>query len=124
MRVINCAATMTIGVADEAFERCRIVVREGVGYDTLDLPAWSARGVPVCNVPDYGTTEVADHALALLLALARGTGSYQEAVRDRSRRLELQRRAAGPAAARRRPSPCSASAASGSPPRAVRRRST
>ena len=58
------------------------MVREGVGYDTIDLPAWSARGVPVCNVPDYGTTEVADHALALLLALARGTASYQEAVRD------------------------------------------
>ena len=81
--VINCAATMTLGVDEAAFDRCKIVVREGVGYDTLNLPAWSARGVPVCNVPDYGTTEVADHALALLLALARGTASYQEAVRDR-----------------------------------------
>jgi D-3-phosphoglycerate dehydrogenase/C-terminal binding protein len=65
----------------EAFERCRIVVREGVGYDNLDLAGWGGRGVPVCNVPDYGTTEVADHALALTLALARGTGSYDEALR-------------------------------------------
>ncbi len=80
--VINCAASLPIGVPADAFERCKIVVREGVGYDTIDLPEWSARGVPVCNVPDYGTTEVADHALALLLAIARGTSSYQEAVRD------------------------------------------
>lgn len=81
--VINCAASLTVGVDVSAFERCRIAVREGVGYDTMDLAGWGARGVPVCNVPDYGTTEVADHALALLLALTRGTGSYQEAVRDR-----------------------------------------
>ncbi|MDQ6435356.1 C-terminal binding protein [Mesorhizobium sp. LHD-90] len=82
--VINCAATLQIGVPVEAFERCKIVVREGVGYDTLDLAGWGARGVPVCNVPDYGTTEVADHALGLLLSLTRGTTSYQEAVRDRT----------------------------------------
>jgi D-3-phosphoglycerate dehydrogenase/C-terminal binding protein len=82
--VINCAATLPVGVDVKYFDRCRIVVREGVGYDTLDLPGWGARGVPACNVPDYGTTEVADHALALLLALCRGTASYQEAVRDMS----------------------------------------
>lgn len=84
--VINCAASLPIGVPAEAFERCRIVVREGVGYDTIDLAEWSRRGVPVCNVPDYGTTEVADHALGLLLALTRGTASYQEAVRDHADR--------------------------------------
>lgn len=84
--VINCAASLPIGVPAEAFDRCRIVVREGVGYDTLNLAEWSARDVPVCNVPDYGTTEVADHALALLLAIARGTSSYQEAVRDHTDR--------------------------------------
>jgi D-3-phosphoglycerate dehydrogenase/C-terminal binding protein len=81
--VINCAATLPIGVGVEHFDRCRIAVREGVGYDTMDLAGWGARGVPVCNVPDYGTTEVADHALGLLLSLARGTVSYQEAIRDR-----------------------------------------
>lgn len=84
--VINCAASLPVGRPAEAFERCRIVVREGVGYDTIDLAEWSARGIPVCNVPDYGTTEVADHALALLLALTRGTTSYQEAVRDHADR--------------------------------------
>jgi phosphoglycerate dehydrogenase-like enzyme len=59
-------------------ERCRIVVRAGVGYDQIDLAACGARGIPVCNVPDYGTTEVADHAIALLLGLARGLISYQQ----------------------------------------------
>jgi phosphoglycerate dehydrogenase-like enzyme len=82
--VINCAAGLTIGVDPKYFDRCRIVVREGVGYDTLDLAGWGARGIPACNVPDYGTTEVADHALGLLLALARGTTTYQEAIRDKT----------------------------------------
>ena len=50
--VINCAATLPIGAPIEAFPRARIVVREGVGYDTLDLEGWGAVGVPVCNVPD------------------------------------------------------------------------
>jgi len=75
--VINCAAGAVIGASIEDFERCKIVVREGVGYDNLDLAGWGARGVPVCNVPDYGTTEVADHAIALLLALTRGLVTYQ-----------------------------------------------
>jgi len=60
----------------ERLEHCRIVVRAGVGYDQIDVAACGARGIPVCNVPDYGTTEVADHAIALMLGLARGLVSY------------------------------------------------
>ena len=47
------------------------MVRYGVGVDGIDLAAATDRGVPVVNVPDYGTDEVANHAVALLLALAR-----------------------------------------------------
>ncbi|HXZ34955.1 MAG TPA: C-terminal binding protein, partial [Thermodesulfobacteriota bacterium] len=44
----------------------------GVGYDNVDLAAAGEKGIYVCNVPDYGTDEVADHAIALMLACARG----------------------------------------------------
>ena len=54
-----------------ALTRCRIIVRYGIGYDNVDLAAAKARGIPVCNVPDYGVNEVAEHAVSLLLALAR-----------------------------------------------------
>ncbi len=57
--------------AFEGLPRLRVVVRYGVGVDGIDLAAATDRGVPVVNVPDYGTDEVANHAVALLLALAR-----------------------------------------------------
>jgi D-3-phosphoglycerate dehydrogenase/C-terminal binding protein len=75
--IISGSAQHDVGPVDQ-YPNCRIIVRMGVGYDNLDVAAWSARGVPVCNVPDYGTTEVADHAVSLMLALARGTTYYQE----------------------------------------------
>jgi len=50
---------------------CRAFIRNGVGYDSVDIAAAARLGIPVCNVPDYGTEEVADHALALALALCR-----------------------------------------------------
>jgi C-terminal binding protein len=50
----------------------------GVGYDRLDRIALAARGVTVCNVPDYGTAEIADHALALALSMRRGILLHHE----------------------------------------------
>ncbi|MCW5800903.1 MAG: C-terminal binding protein [Deltaproteobacteria bacterium] len=64
-----------------ALRRCKVLVRIGVGFDNVDLDAARARGIVVCNVPDYGTHDVADHALALLLALARGLPGHERAVR-------------------------------------------
>jgi len=64
-----------------ALPRVRVVVRYGVGVDTIDVQAAARRGVWVANVPDYGTQEVADHALALLLALARGVVRQDREVR-------------------------------------------
>ena len=54
-----------------AMDRARAIVRYGIGVDNVDLDAARARGIPVCNVPDYCIDEVADHALAFLLATTR-----------------------------------------------------
>jgi lactate dehydrogenase-like 2-hydroxyacid dehydrogenase len=62
-------------------KRTRIVVRNGVGFDIVDLEACGQAGIAVCNVPDYGTTEVADSALAMMLAFARGTAACDAALR-------------------------------------------
>lgn len=57
-------------------KRCRIIVRAGVGFDHIDIAAADVAGIPVCNTPDYGTSEVADHAIGMLLALRRGLTFY------------------------------------------------
>jgi phosphoglycerate dehydrogenase-like enzyme len=62
-------------------ERCKGIVRCGVGFDNVDLQAAGRCGIVVCNVPDYGTEEVADHALMLLLALARRLLPARDALR-------------------------------------------
>ncbi|NKM58815.1 C-terminal binding protein [Rhizobium anhuiense] len=51
--------------------RCRGVVRYGVGYEKIDIEALAAAGIPFANNPDYGTEEVADHAVAMILSLQR-----------------------------------------------------
>jgi len=53
-------------------KRCRIIVRGGVGYDNVDHALARTRDIHVANVPDYGSEEVADSALGMLLALMRG----------------------------------------------------
>ena len=61
-----------IGAAGiERLRRCRALIRNGVGFDSVDVAAAARCKIPVCNVPDYGTEEVADHAIALALALCR-----------------------------------------------------
>jgi phosphoglycerate dehydrogenase-like enzyme len=61
--------------------RCKAVVRAGVGFNNVDLAAAGQHGIAVCNVPDYGTEEVADHAMMLLLAVARHLFSSSLALR-------------------------------------------
>lgn len=68
--VLNGRAKITAKVI-AAMERCRIIVRYGIGIDTVDIPAATERGIMVANVPDYCVDEVSDHALTLLLMLGR-----------------------------------------------------
>ncbi len=55
----------------EAAKRCKVVVRTGIGFDMVDIPAATRRGIYVANAPGFCIDEVADHTLALVLALQR-----------------------------------------------------
>lgn len=54
-----------------AMDKARVIVRYGIGVDNVDLEAARAKGIPVCNVPDYCIDEVADQTLAFILACTR-----------------------------------------------------
>lgn len=79
--VLNNFAPMTHRVM-AAMAPGAVVVRYGVGVDNVDLAAARALGVRVCNVPDYGVEEVADHAAAMTLALARKLDHYGTGIRN------------------------------------------
>lgn len=88
--IINQYAPFTEKVLSQ-LPHLKLVVRYGVGVNNIDLAAATKYGVQICNVPDYGTHEVADHALALMLTLTRkitkmtqlvkeGVWDYQESI--------------------------------------------
>ena len=62
-------------------ERCRIMVKTAVGFDDVDIEAYGKLGIPVCNCPDYGTREVADHAIALMMTLVKSIAFHDEELR-------------------------------------------
>jgi D-3-phosphoglycerate dehydrogenase len=68
--IINIYCKISENVAKN-LKRCKVIVRAGVGYDMIDAKACRAHGIEVCNMPDYCTEEVADHAVSLLLMLQR-----------------------------------------------------
>ncbi len=72
----GCDAVISIGDIPleyrQKLNNCKIFVTPKVGFDNIDLAAWGEAGIPVSNVPDYGTMEVADHAIALMLSLMKG----------------------------------------------------
>ena len=79
-------------------QRCKVIARYGIGVDIVDVEAATARGILVTNVRDYCTEEVADHAIALWLALARKLWQYDRATH--AGRLALEVGPAGPSPAR------------------------
>jgi len=80
--VVTYRGTAAVMAALPKMQKARIVVRGGVGFDGLDLKKLGERGIAVCTVPDYGTTEVADHAIALMLSLRRGLDQYDNLMRQ------------------------------------------
>ena len=66
----------------EGMERCQLIVRYGVGVDTLDIEAATDHGIVIAHFPDFCQPEVANHAIMLLLACAKKLTSIDRAVRD------------------------------------------
>jgi C-terminal binding protein len=62
---------------------CKLIIRCGVGFDNIDWAVARRRGIAVCNVPDYGTEEVADSAIGLMLSLTRGISFLNSRLRAR-----------------------------------------
>jgi C-terminal binding protein len=60
---------------------CKLIVRCGVGFDNVDYVFARQRGIPVANVPDYGTEEVADSAIAMMMTMTRGVSYMNSRLR-------------------------------------------
>lgn len=65
-----------------ALPRVRLMIRWGVGYDMIDAVAATERGIAVANAPTYATEEVAEQAIALLMASARRVGWFHDRLRQ------------------------------------------
>jgi phosphoglycerate dehydrogenase-like enzyme len=63
-------------------ERCKLIIRMGVGFDNIDVTCAGELGIAVSNVPDYCTTDVADHAIGLMLGFSRGVLALSASVRE------------------------------------------
>ena len=61
--------------------RLRVIARTGIGYDGVDVEAATARGVAVCNAPDGPTVSTAEHAITLMLMIAKRVGPSAAALR-------------------------------------------
>src|SRR5690606_12041005 len=79
--IICDAAPITARVIERA-GRLRVVSEYGIGYDNIDVEAATRRGVWVANVPGFCTDEVADHTLALVLALSRRLFALDRTTRE------------------------------------------
>ncbi|MBI1899785.1 MAG: C-terminal binding protein [Planctomycetia bacterium] len=92
--ILTCWARVPAAVIDAA-RQCRVVSRLGVGLDNIDVAAARRRGIIVTNVPDYCQTEVAEHTLALVLALGRRVTEFfrrgQSGIYDREIAPPLRR---------------------------------
>jgi D-3-phosphoglycerate dehydrogenase len=79
---------VTPGIIASAPE-LKVIARFGVGVDNIAVDAATTRGIPVTYVPDYCVAEVAEHALGLLMALARGIVRYNRSVKGRAWELGI-----------------------------------
>lgn len=86
--LINQYAPLTKNVL-KSLPNCKVISKYGVGYDNIDVNAAAELGIQVCNVPDYGVEEVADHTLALTFNLLRKVTLLSNAVKNNIWRFEI-----------------------------------
>ena len=79
--IFTCYAPITAEIIN-AGTKLRGIVKYGVGTDSIDLDAASARGIPVSHCPTYGTDTVADQAFALLIGVARKLSTIDAAMKQ------------------------------------------
>jgi len=66
----------------EATNDVRLIIRQGAGYDNIDVQAATVRGIPVSNAPDYGSSDVASHGIALALAASHDVVNGDRGLRE------------------------------------------
>lgn len=79
--VLTFKAPITRDVIEE-MENARLIIRNGTGYDNVDVSAATDHGIPVSNIPDYCTEEVASHAITLMLAAAHEVAKADRELRE------------------------------------------
>ena len=62
-------------------ERCKMIIKYGIGVNNIDVAAAAAKGIYVCNVPDYGIDEVSNTAISMMMSLHRKLPATQNALR-------------------------------------------
>lgn len=66
----------------ETLKNCKIIARQGIGFDNIDLVSTKEKGIAVTNVPDYCIDEVSDYAMSLMLSMLRHIPTYDKHVRE------------------------------------------
>ncbi|MDO5041043.1 MAG: C-terminal binding protein [Peptoniphilus sp.] len=79
--IINQWSYLTKDVIDK-MENCKVIATYGIGTDKIDVKAATEKGIYVCNVPDYGVNEVADHTIGMMLGLLRRIVQFDKMIRE------------------------------------------
>lgn len=66
----------------DTLQKCRIIARQGIGFDNIDLVNTKEKNIAVTNVPDYCLDEVSDYAMSLMLSMLRHIPTYDKHVKE------------------------------------------
>lgn len=67
----------------DKLEACKLIIRYGIGYDNIDIQRAAERGIIVCNAPNYGVIDVAEHAVSLMLSCSKRLTYMNDCIREK-----------------------------------------